>query len=158
MDPRRSRRLVAQTAFALALAALAGTAAADGWPAKPVTLVVPFPPGGTTDVIARALAEKLTQALGQTVIVESKPGAGATLGADLVAKSRADGHVLLMGAVHHTIAPAIYKKLPYDLQKDFAPVSTVALVPNVLVVNAITPARTVPELVALAKARPGVLN
>jgi tripartite-type tricarboxylate transporter receptor subunit TctC len=121
-----------------------------------VTLVVPFPPGGTTDVVARALAERLTQALGQTVIVESKPGAGATLGADMVAKSKPDGHTLLMGAVHHTIAGSIYKKLPYDFQKDFAPVSTVALVPNVMVVNASTPAKTVQEFIAYTKSKPGL--
>jgi tripartite-type tricarboxylate transporter receptor subunit TctC len=131
---------------------------ADTWPSKPVTLVVPFPAGGTTDVLARTLAEKLTLSLGQPVIVESKPGAGATLGADHVAKSRADGHTLLVGAVHHTIASSVYKKLPYDFQKDFAPITTIALVPNVLVVNANTPARNVAELVALLKAKPGEAN
>lgn len=132
----------------------ASPALAEVWPAKPVTLVVPFPPGGTTDVLARSLAEKLGQRLGQTVIVENKPGAGATLGADMVAKAKPDGYTLLMGAVHHTIAPAVFKKLPYDLQKDFAPLTTVALVPNVLVVNAAaTPAKTVAELVAQCKAQ-----
>ena len=134
---------------------LCGSALAETWPAKPISLVVPFPPGGTTDVLARALGEKLGQSLGQTVIVENKPGAGATLGADQVAKSKADGYTLLMGAVHHTIAPAVFKKLPYDLQKDFAPISTVAMVPNVLVVNAAaTPAKTVAELVAQTKGQP----
>ena len=123
-----------------------------------MTLVVPFPAGGTTDVLARALAEKLTLSLGQPVIVESKPGAGATLGADLVAKARPDGHTLLVGAVHHTIASSVYKKLPYDFQKDFAPITTIALVPNVLVVNAATPAKNVAELVALLKAKPGESN
>jgi tripartite-type tricarboxylate transporter receptor subunit TctC len=92
------------------------------------------------------------------VIVESKPGAGATLGADYVAKAKPDGYTLLVGAVHHTIASSVYKKLPYDLQKDFAPITEIALVPNVLVVNAATPAKTVAELVALAKAQPGKLN
>jgi tripartite-type tricarboxylate transporter receptor subunit TctC len=150
------------TRRALALAALslaaAGAAHAQAWPSKPVTLVVPFPPGGTTDVLARALAEKLTTSLGQTVIVESKPGAGATLGADFVAKSKPDGYTLLMGAVHHTIAPSVFKKLPYDLQKDFAPITTVALVPNVLTVSAANPAKTAADLVAQAKAAPGKLN
>jgi len=141
----------------IALTLLTGAAHADTWPAKPISLVVPFPPGGTTDVLARALADKLSQSLGQTVIVESKPGAGATLGADYVAKSRPDGYTLLMGAVHHTIASSVYKKLPYDFQKDFAPVTTVALVPNVLVINAATPAKNVKELIALAKAQPGKL-
>jgi tripartite-type tricarboxylate transporter receptor subunit TctC len=119
---------------------------------------VPFPAGGTTDVLARSLADRLQLALGQPVIVESKPGAGATLGADHVAKSRPDGYTLLVGAVHHTIASSVYKKLPYDLQKDFAPITTIALVPNVLVVNAANPARTVADLVAQAKAQPGKLS
>ena len=131
---------------------------AQAWPSKPISLIVPFPPGGTTDVLARALADKLSQSLGQPVIVESKPGAGATLGADYVAKAKPDGYTLLVGAVHHTIATSVYKKLPYDFQKDFAPITTIALVPNVLVVNAATPAKNVAELVALAKAQPGKLN
>jgi tripartite-type tricarboxylate transporter receptor subunit TctC len=151
------RRRVVQ-ACVLALGLGAGAAMAQAWPAKPVTLVVPFPAGGTTDVLARALADKLQPVLGQPVIVESKPGAGATLGADYVAKSKPDGHTLLVGAVHHTIATSVYKKLPYDFQKDFAPVTTVALVPNVLVVNAAaTPATNVAELVARVKAEPGKL-
>jgi tripartite-type tricarboxylate transporter receptor subunit TctC len=136
------------------LGAIPLQASAQAWPTKPVTLVVPFPPGGTTDVLARALADKLGPALGQTVIVESKPGAGATLGADYVAKAKPDGYTLLIGAVHHTIATSVYKKLPYDFQKDLAPITTVALVPNVLVVNASTPATDVKGLVALGKAAP----
>ena len=153
-SPSPTRRLVLGALLALCAAG----AQAQAWPNKPVTLIVPFPPGGTTDVLARALADKLQAALGQPVIVESKPGAGATLGADLVAKSKADGYTLLMGAVHHTIATSVYKKLPYDFAKDFAPVSTVALVPNVLVVNANNPARNVAELVAQAKAAPDKLS
>jgi tripartite-type tricarboxylate transporter receptor subunit TctC len=145
--------------LALAAALLtSGAALAQAWPSKPVTLIVPFAAGGTTDVLARALAEKLTLSLGQTVIVESKPGAGATLGAEFVAKSRPDGYTLLVGAVHHTIAPSVYKKLNYDFQKDLAPITEIALVPNVLVVNAATPAKTVAELVALLKAQPGKHN
>jgi tripartite-type tricarboxylate transporter receptor subunit TctC len=145
---------------ALALAAMmaSGGAMAQSWPNKPVSLVVPFPPGGTTDVLARALAEKLQVSLGQPVIVESKPGAGATLGADYVVKSKADGYTLLVGAVHHTIASSVYKKLPYDFQKDLAPVTTIALVPNVLAVNAASPVKNVDELVALLKAQPAKHN
>jgi len=131
---------------------------AQQWPVKPISLVVPFPPGGSSDVLARALTDKLSQALGQTVIVESKPGAGATLGADYVAKAKPDGYTLLMGAVHHTIATSVYKKLPYDFQKDFVPITTVALVPNVLTVNASSPAKDVKGLIALAKASPGKLS
>jgi len=145
-------------AVALAVALASGSAMAQIWPSKPISLIVPFPAGGTTDVLARALADKLTQSLGQTVIVESKPGAGATLGADYVAKAKPDGYTLLVGAVHHTIASSVYKNLPYDFQKDLAPITTIALVPNVLVVNASTPARNVAELVSMLKARPGAYN
>ena len=147
------RRTALQLA-ALALASVAGAAHAQAWPSKPVSLVVPFPAGGTTDVLARALAERLSPAIGQPVIVENKPGAGATIGADYVAKAKADGHTLLIGAVHHTIASSVYKKLPYDFQKGFEPVTVIAMVPNVLVVNARTPAKNVNELVALIKAKP----
>jgi tripartite-type tricarboxylate transporter receptor subunit TctC len=144
------RRLVLAAAAA-ALCLGTSLTQAQAWPEKPVTLVVPFPAGGTTDVLARALAEKLQQSLGQTVIVESKPGAGATLGADYVAKAKPDGYTLLVGAVHHTIASSVYKKLPYDFQKDFAPLTVIAMVPNVLVVSAASPAKTVADLVAQAK-------
>jgi tripartite-type tricarboxylate transporter receptor subunit TctC len=145
-------------ALALAATMASAGAMAQSWPNKPVSLVVPFPPGGTTDVLARALAEKLQVSLGQPVIVESKPGAGATLGADYVVKSKADGYTLLVGAVHHTIASSVYKKLPYDFQKDLAPVTTIALVPNVLSVNASSPVKNVSELVALLKSQPGKHN
>ncbi len=135
--------------------AVTAPALAQEWPSKPISLIVPFPTGGTTDVLARALGDELSKTLGQSVIVENRPGAGATIGADYVAKARPDGHTLLMGAVHHTIATSVYKSLPYDFQKDLTPVSTMAMVPNVLVVNAErTPAKTVDELVALAKAAP----
>lgn len=150
---RPVRRHWLAAALALAGALAAGPLAAQPWPSKPVMLVVPFAPGGTTDVLARALAEKLTAALGQPVLVENRGGAGATIGADYVAKAKPDGHTLLMGAVHHTIATSVYKKLSYDFQKSFAPVTLVALVPNVLVVNANTPARTVSELLALGKSQ-----
>jgi tripartite-type tricarboxylate transporter receptor subunit TctC len=150
------RLLLAGTASLAVMAALFSAAAhAQSFPSKPITLIVPFPPGGTTDVLARSLGEKLSQAIGQPVIVESKPGAGATIGADYVAKARPDGYTLLMGAVHHTIATSVYKKLPYDFQKDLIPITTVAMVPNVLVVNASNPAKSVSELIAQAKAQPG---
>jgi tripartite-type tricarboxylate transporter receptor subunit TctC len=154
LTPRRL--MLAAAAAALCLGS--SLAAAQAWPEKPVTLVVPFPAGGTTDVLARALAEKLQQSLGQTVIVESKPGAGATLGADYVAKAKPDGYTLLVGAVHHTIATSVYKKLPYDFQKDFAPLTVIAMVPNVLAVSAASPAKTVAELVAMAKTAKPELN
>ncbi|KAF1019937.1 MAG: hypothetical protein GAK30_02809 [Paracidovorax wautersii] len=149
------RKLLTAALLATVAAAGSGTAsAADNWPARPVTLVVPFPPGGT-DVLARTLAERLTQRLGQPVIVDNRPGAGATIGADYVAKATPDGYTLLIGAVHHTIAPSVYKRLNYDFQKDFQPITTIAMVPNVLVVNAArTQATTVAELVQLIKAKP----
>jgi tripartite-type tricarboxylate transporter receptor subunit TctC len=150
----RSRR--ALTALALTFAT--SLAAAQAFPTKPVTLVVPFPPGGSSDALARSLTTGLSQSLGQPVIVESRPGAGATVGADFVAKARPDGYTLLMGAVHHAIATSVYKKLPYDFEKSFAPITTVALVPNVLVVNAKSSATDVKGLVALAKAAPGKLS
>jgi tripartite-type tricarboxylate transporter receptor subunit TctC len=156
VDTFKRRRIV--QALGLALALSAGGAMAQAWPSRAITLIVPFPAGGTTDVLARALADKLTLSLGQTVIVESKPGAGATLGADFVSKAKPDGYTLLVGAVHHTIASSVYKKLPYDFQNDLAPITTIAMVPNVLVVNAATPAKNVAELVAMLKARPGAYN
>lgn len=152
-----SRRLVLQ-GVAMAAAMTVTGAMAQAWPSRPITLIVPFPAGGTTDVLARALGERLQQSLGQPVVIESKPGAGATIGADFVAKAKPDGHTLLVGAVHHTIATSVYKKLPYDFQKDLAPLTTIAMVPNVLVVNAATPAKNVNELVALLKADPAKAN
>ncbi len=141
-----------------ALSVACAAATAQAWPSKTLTIVVPFPAGGTTDVLARAVAIKLGAALGQTVIVDNKAGAGATLGAAYVAKAPADGHTLLMGAVHHTIATSVYKKLPYSFEKDFAPITTVALVPNVLVVNAKAPYTTAKDVAAAAKAAPGKLS
>ena len=152
-----SRRRVLQ-GVALAAAMTATGAMAQAWPSRPITLIVPFAAGGTTDVLARALGERLQQSLGQPVVIESKPGAGATIGADFVAKAKPDGYTLLVGAVHHTIATSVYTKLPYDFQKDLAPITTIAMVPNVLVVNANTPARNVNELVALLKAEPAKAN
>ena len=140
-----------RTAVAAALCTLAGAAGAQAWPAKTVTIVVPFPAGGTTDVLARAISTRLSAAIGQPVIVDNKPGAGATLGAAQVAKVNDGGHTLLMGAVHHTVAPSVYKTLSYSFEKDFAPITTVAMVPNVLVVNATSPFASVKDLVAAAK-------
>jgi tripartite-type tricarboxylate transporter receptor subunit TctC len=142
----------------LGVAGLASAQPSANYPARPVTIVVPFPTGGTTDVLARAIGQELTRVLGQSVVVENKAGAGATLGADLVAKSKPDGYTLLMGAVHHTIASSVYKKLPYDFQKDLQAITTVALVPNVLVINPGIAAKNVTELLSLARANPGKLS
>lgn len=144
--------------LAAAVAVFAATAAfAQSYPNKPITLVVPFPPGGTTDVLARTVAQKLNEAWGQPVVVDNKPGAGATIGATYVAKAQPDGYTLLMGAVHHTIATSLYASLPYDFQRDLAPITVVALVPNVLAINPSVPATTVKELVAYGKSNPGKL-
>jgi tripartite-type tricarboxylate transporter receptor subunit TctC len=152
------RQAMQACAFAF-FASASALSFAQAWPTKPVTIVVPFPPGGTTDLVARALGDGLSKSLGQPVIVESKPGAGTTLGAEYVAKAKPDGYMLLMGAVHHTIAPSVYKKLNYDFQKDLMPITTVAMVPNVLAVNpTVTPVKTVDELIALAKKEPGKLT
>lgn len=151
----KARQTLFKFAVSVAISSLCLAAAAQTYPVRAISLVVPFPAGGTTDVLARAVGQELSKSLGQPVVVESKPGAGATLGADFVAKAKPDGYTLLMGAVHHTIATSVYKKLPYDFQKDLTPISTVALVPNVLVINPNVPAKTVRELLALAKADPG---
>ncbi|XAH24525.1 tripartite tricarboxylate transporter substrate binding protein [Xylophilus sp. GW821-FHT01B05] len=148
--------LTATLALAAALAQL--PAQAQAYPSKPVKIVVPSPPGGSTDQIARAIGQKLSEAWGQPVLIENRPGAGLTLGADYVAKSPADGYTVLMGAVHHSIAQSVYKKLPYDFAKDLAPITVLAIVPNVLIVSAANPARNVAELIAQAKANPGKLS
>ena len=147
---------------ALACAGAAATApafAADtAYPTKPIKVVVPFPPGGTTDILIRIIAPRLQQAMGQPVVIENKGGAAATLGADFVAKSAPDGYTLLVGAAHHTIAQSVFPKLPYQFGTDLAPVGMLALVPNVVVVNAAVPAKSVLELVALTKASPDKYN
>jgi tripartite-type tricarboxylate transporter receptor subunit TctC len=122
-------------------------------------LVVPFPPGGGTDAVARPLSKVLSQTLGQQVVIDNRGGAGGTLGADLVAKSAPDGYTFLVGAVHHTIAPSLYPTLPYDLEKDLTPVSILAVFPNVVVVNPQRlPVKTFQEFSAAIKAAPGKYN
>ncbi|AHG62357.1 putative Bug-like extracytoplasmic solute binding receptor, TTT family [Advenella mimigardefordensis DPN7] len=155
----RTARLLAFTLLTgIPLMTMHGTAMAQAYPEQPVKLVVPFPAGGTTDVLARALGQQLAEKIGQPVIIENKPGAGATIGAEYVARSKPDGYTLLMGAVHHTIATTFYSSLRYDFQKDFAPVTTVAMVPNVLVVNNKVGVKSVADLIALAKREPGKLS
>jgi len=142
-----------------AVALSAGAQTSSSYPTKPIRLVVPFPPGGATDIMARAVAQKLTDAWGQSVIVDNRPGAGGNIGSELVAKAAPDGYTLEMGTVGtHAINPSLYAKMPYDHVKDFVPVILVAGVPNVLVVNPSVPAKSVQELIAYAKANPGRLN
>jgi tripartite-type tricarboxylate transporter receptor subunit TctC len=134
-------------------------ASAQGYPTRPIRLVVPFPAAGTTDILARAAAQKLTETLGQAVVVDNRPGAGGNIGSDLVAKSAPDGYTLLMGTVGtHAINPSLYSKMPYDHVKDFVPLVLVAGVPNVLVVNPALPVNSVADLIKLAKDKPGTIN
>ena len=156
------RRTFTNAAIA-ALAILAGLmpaqAAEDDYPNRPVKIIVPFAPGGSTDVVARILAEKLAVELKQSFIVDNRPGASGNIGADAVAKSPADGYTLLMGTTGVlSINGHLYKNLAYDPEKDFAPVSYTSLITNILVVNPDVPARTVPELIRLAKSKPGALT
>ena len=143
---------------ALAAATLCGTAHAQTYPTKPVTIVVPFSPGGATDIMTRLLAERLNKRLGQPVVVENKPGAGTMIASDYVAKAPADGYTLLVAASSLGIAPSLYKKVNYDPIKDFAPVSLVASVVHVLVVHPSIPAKNVGELVTWLKANPTKAN
>ena len=134
------------------------TTHAQPYPTKTVRLVVPFPPGGSLDFAGRLIAQKLTEAWGQPVVVENKPGAGGNIGADLVAKSPADGYTILLGALStHAVNPSLYAKMPYDAVKDFAPITLIAVTPNVLVVNASSPVQNVKEFIAYTKANPGKL-
>ena len=136
----------------------AADAAAQGFPSRPVRLVVPFPPGGPLDIVGRAIAQKLGEAWGQSVVVDNRPGAGGNIGAELVAKSAPDGYTVLMGALStHAVNPSLYAKMPYDAVKDFAPITLVAITPNVLVVNASLPVNSAREFVAYAKANSGKL-
>jgi tripartite-type tricarboxylate transporter receptor subunit TctC len=137
------------------LAVSATFAHAQAWPAKPIKYIVPFAAGGTTDILARTVGEKLSIALGQPVIIENKPGAGGGVGAEFVAKAAPDGYTIMGGTIStHAINASLYKNLPYDPVKDFAPVILIARVPNMLVINVDVPAKSVPELIALLKANP----
>ena len=139
--------------------ASASVASTSGWPAKPIRFIVPYPPGGSLDQIARALADKMKDGLGQPVLVENRPGAGGNLGADLVAKSPPDGYSIVMGAVAtHAINPALYAKMPYDAVKDFQPITLVASTPNVLIVPPQSPIRNAKDLIDYASKNPGRLN
>jgi tripartite-type tricarboxylate transporter receptor subunit TctC len=134
-------------------------AVAQGYPAKTVRIVVPFPAGGSTDIIGRVVAEQLTAAFGQQAIVDNRPGANGVIGTELVAKSAPDGYTLLMGGIGSlSINPAIYSKIPYDPVRDFTAITQIAQVPNVLVVHPSLPVKTVKELIALAKTNPGKLT
>ena len=149
----------ASRGIALILLILAAPAAlAQAWPSKPIRYVVPFPPAGATDILARFVADKLSPALGQQVIVENRAGAAGNIGMDLVAKSPADGYTVVMATAAQFINETLYAKLPFSLQRDFAAVALIAHVPNIMEVHPSVPARTVKEFIALAKSRPGQIN
>ena len=132
---------------------------AQPFPARPAKLVVPFPPGGPLDVVGRGIAQKLSETWSQGVVVENKPGAGGNIGADFVAKAPPDGYTVVMAALStHAVNPNLYAQMPYDAKKDFAPITLVAITPNVLVVNPTLPVHSVKELIAYAKAHPGKLS
>jgi tripartite-type tricarboxylate transporter receptor subunit TctC len=150
---------IARTALALALTVVTGPLhAADAWPQKPVRLVLPFAPGGATDVLARALSAKLEELLGTSVVIENRGGGGGTIGTAVVARAAADGHTFLFTSASYTFTPSLYKDLPYDPLKDFKPLTMLASIPNVLVVHPSLPAGSVKQLLSLARQRPGEIN
>jgi len=153
------RRIALPSLFAVLLAVPAPfVQAAESYPSRPIRLVVPFAPGGGTDINARILAEPLGRELGQTVVVDNRPGASSIIGTDIVSKATPDGYTLLINAISLTINAAVYRKLPFDTRRDFAPISLVSDQPNILVANPQLGARTFKEFVALAHSRPGKLT
>lgn len=156
-------RTILETAIsitlAVALVAVTDIAGAQMYPTKPIRFVVPYAPGGNTDILARLIGQKLSQAWGQPVIPDNRPGAGGTVGAELVAGAPSDGYTIIMGSFGNMIvANSLYKRLTYHPLKDFAPAALIALPPGLLVENPSVPAKTVKELIAFAKANPGKLN
>lgn len=157
MSDEKRNRLIPLAALAAALF-VAGGAGAQGYPEKPVTMVVPFPAGGAVDPVARVLANRMSELLKQPVVILNRPGAGGNIGAETVARAAPDGYTVLFGSTSLSIGPALYAKLGYDLVKDLVPVSLVITSPNILVVHPSLPVTSVKQLVALAKAKPGQLT
>jgi tripartite-type tricarboxylate transporter receptor subunit TctC len=157
MTPHFNRRALLRAAAACAVLGPVG-ARAQAWPARPVTMIVPFPAGGGTDAFARPLSAAFARTAGKTLVIDNRGGAGGTLGAGIAAKAPADGYTLFMGAVHHSIAPSMYPKLEYDIERDFVPLILVASVPQVLVVNPRKVPGNFAEFIANVRANPGRLN
>lgn len=155
---RRIVQSFAAIAVAGLLAAGVSPAAAQSYPSRPIRLVVPYPPGGAADALVRPLAQRMSEKLGQPVVIENKPGANGVVGMDYVAKAQPDGYTIVLGAIGPLSVTGAMQKLPFDPEKDFSPITFVASVPNVLVVNASSPVKSVAELVTLAKSKPGALN
>ena len=154
----KNRKLLALGAIAVAGVIVAGTASAQNWPNRAVRIINPFPAGGGTDAFARPLAAVMPKDLGQQILIENLGGAGGTLGAGVASRANPDGYTWFMGAVHHTIAETLYRKLNYSLTKDFVPVTLAASVPSAVVVHPSVPAKTIKELIALDKRSPGAIN
>ncbi len=155
---RQSRGSRAGAALCVLALAVSAEALAQAYPVKPIRMIVPFAPGGNTDIIARVFAPKMGEILGQQIIIDNRGGAGSTIGTDAVARAQPDGYTLLMVSGSHVMNPAMVKKLPYDSIRDFAAISIMAEVPSALVVHPALPVKSVKELIALAKARPNELN
>jgi tripartite-type tricarboxylate transporter receptor subunit TctC len=154
-----SARVAPLLVAALALGLAAAGAHAQTYPSKPIRMIVPFTPGGTTDILARTVGQKLGEAWGQPVVVDNRPGAGGNIGSELVAKAPPDGYTLLMGTIStHAINASLYRRLPFDPTRDFAPVSRVGTLPNILIVHPSVPVKSVKELIELARSKPGELN
>jgi tripartite-type tricarboxylate transporter receptor subunit TctC len=151
-------RALRAAVYTFASVALAGAAHAQNYPVKPVRMIVPFVPGGNTDIIARAFSPAMSEIIGQQIVVENRGGAGGVIGTEVVARAAPDGYIILMVSAGHTINPAMVKKLPYDSVKDFAPISIIADVPTAFVVHPSLPAKSVKEFIVIAQARPGQIN
>lgn len=155
---KRARHMTVSAVLAVSSVAAAALAWAQTYPTKPIRIVVPFPAGGTSDILARAIGQKLTEEWKQPVVVDNRPGAGANIGAEIVAKSPPDGYTLLLASTIHTINPSLYAKLSYDPVRDFSPITLIAATSQVLVVHPSVPVKTVKEFIAYAKKRPGELH
>jgi len=152
------RPLVAAALVPLWSLSMVSSAVAQEWPTKPIRMIVPYPPGGPTDIVARVVGQKLSERLGQTIVVDNRPGAGGNIGADTVAKAAPDGYTLLVATTAHAINMTLFSKPGYSTSKDFTPVSMLTSGPLVLVTAPSTPAKNVAELIALAKAKPGAIT
>ena len=144
--------------IALLMSAVCAPAGAQDYPAKPIRMIVPFSPGGSTDLLARLMGQKLTERMGQPVVVENRAGGGGHIGADVVVKSAPDGYTLLTAGIPQAIGMSLFKKVPYDMAKDLAPVTLLAMFPSVIAVHPSLPVKSIKELIALARTRPGQLN
>ena len=158
LAPNRSNARPAAAVAVALLLALPATVLAQAWPSKPIRVVVPFPAGGGIDTVARIVVPKMSEALGQPMVIDNRSGAGGTVGTEVVARATPDGHVLLATFASHSMNATLYRDLSYDTEKAFAPISLIATVPNILVVHPSLPAKTVGDLISLARKRPGDIN